>query len=178
MTVGKTSWSSLNTGGDWNKLCDLHSQLCSWKSNQGVWWLWAGKASCTPPWHRPTRQRCWTPSVVSVGTVEQTPTAPGKASSSEKPVGVTIPTFHCYARNFLPYLFYHLCGYNYWKYLVLITDAEYSRWEQWEQKYTTTSVNQSCWLNYWNLTWQSWSAGILIKVEKHRWMELKVKLKC
>lgn len=61
MTVGKMTGLSLNMGGDWNKHQEAPSRPCSWRSNRGAWWLWAGKASCTPPWRRPTQQRCWTP---------------------------------------------------------------------------------------------------------------------
>lgn len=73
---------------------NVYSQMCSWRSNPGVWWLWAGKASYTPPWDSPTQQRCSTPKVVTVGRAEQTPTAPGKASSSGKPVKMIITVVH------------------------------------------------------------------------------------
>lgn len=73
-----------------------YSQQCSWRSNQGVWWLWAGKTSCTPPWHKPTQQRCWMPKVVNVETGVQKPTEPGRLSSSEKPVKVDILMFYLY----------------------------------------------------------------------------------
>lgn len=60
-TALKTVAQTANHGQTKDMMSKFHciySQPCSWRSNPVAWWLWAGRASCTPPWCRPTQQRC------------------------------------------------------------------------------------------------------------------------